>query len=107
MAIDFKAIRAKAESYADDMTKFMCDLIAIPGESCQEGPTVQRIKQEMEKVGFDKVEIDPMGNIFGWIGHGSHLIAMDGHIDNVGVGDINNWTVTQLEIGRASCRERV
>lgn len=94
MAIDFKAIRAKAESYADDMTKFMCDLIAIPGESCQEGPTVQRIKQEMEKVGFDKVEIDPMGNIFGWIGHGSHLIAMDGHIDNVGVGDINNWTVT-------------
>ena len=53
MAIDFKAIRAKAESYADDMTKFMCDLIAIPGESCQEGPTVQRIKQEMEKVGFD------------------------------------------------------
>ena len=48
----------------------------------------------MEKVGFDKVEIDPMGNIFGWIGHGSHLIAMDGHIDNVGVGDINNWTVT-------------
>ncbi|AOH44412.1 selenium metabolism hydrolase [Anaerolineaceae bacterium oral taxon 439] len=92
--MDFKAIRAKAESYADDMTKFMCDLIAIPGESCQEGPTVQRIKQEMEKVGFDKVEIDPMGNIFGWIGHGSHLIAMDGHIDNVGVGDINNWTVT-------------
>ena len=64
MAIDFKAIRAKAESYADDMTKFMCDLIAIPGESCQKGPTVQRIKQEMEKVGFDKVEIDPMGNIF-------------------------------------------
>lgn len=94
MVIDFKAIRAKAESYADDMTKFMCDLIAIPGESCQEGLTVQRIKQEMEKVGFDKVEIDPMGNIFGWIGHGSHLIAMDGHIDNVGVGDINNWTVT-------------
>ncbi|MEI7885170.1 MAG: YgeY family selenium metabolism-linked hydrolase [Clostridia bacterium] len=94
MSVDFKAIVAKAESYAADMTKFMCDLIAIPGESCQEKETIQRIKVEMEKVGFDKIEIDPMGNILGYIGHGKHIIAMDAHIDNVGVGEIANWTVT-------------
>ncbi len=94
MSVDFKAIVAKAESYAGDMTKFMCDLIAIPGESCQEKETIQRIKEEMEKVGFDKIEIDPMGNILGYIGHGKHIIAMDAHIDNVGVGEIANWTVT-------------
>ncbi len=35
-----------------------------------------------------------MGNIIGTIGHGKHLIAMDAHIDNVGVGEIKNWTVT-------------
>ena len=94
MNIDYKAIKAKAESYADDMTKFMCDLIAIPSESCNEKGVIYRIKEEMEKVGFDKIEIDPMGNILGYIGHGSHLIAMDAHIDNVGVGEIKNWTVT-------------
>jgi len=28
-----------------------------------------------------------MGNILGYIGHGKHLIAMDAHIDTVGVGE--------------------
>ncbi|MCK5732404.1 MAG: YgeY family selenium metabolism-linked hydrolase, partial [Tenericutes bacterium] len=46
---------------------------------------------EMEKVGFDEITIDPMGNIIGRIGHGKHIIAMDAHIDTVGVGEINNW----------------
>jgi len=42
-------------------------------------------------VGFDRVEIDPMGNILGYIGSGRHLIAMDAHIDTVGVGNRDNW----------------
>ena len=45
----------------------------------------------MESVSFDRVEIDPMGNVLGYIGHGPHLIAMDAHIDNVGVGNPENW----------------
>ncbi|MCX5774978.1 MAG: M20/M25/M40 family metallo-hydrolase, partial [Firmicutes bacterium] len=49
-------------------------------------------KAEMEKVGFDSVKIDKMGNILGYIGHGKHLIAMDAHIDTVGIGDIKNWS---------------
>ena len=92
MDINFKEILAKAESYKADMTKFLRDMIAIPSESCDEEKVVLRIKEEMEKVGFDKVEIDPMGNILGYIGHGKHLIAMDAHIDTVGVGNLDNWT---------------
>ncbi|MCK5388545.1 MAG: YgeY family selenium metabolism-linked hydrolase, partial [Candidatus Izimaplasma sp.] len=61
MDINFKEILAKAESYKADMTKFLRDMIAIPSESCDEEKVVLRIKEEMEKVGFDKVEIDPMG----------------------------------------------
>lgn len=68
-------------------------MIAIPSESCDEKKVIIRIKQEMEKVGFDKVEIDDMGNIYGTIGHGSHVIAMDAHIDTVGVGNLDNWDV--------------
>jgi putative selenium metabolism hydrolase len=45
----------------------------------------------MEAVGFDRVNIDPMGNILGYIGTGKHLIAMDAHIDTVGVGDPEQW----------------
>lgn len=91
-AIPFKEVLEKAKAYKADMSKFLRDMIAIPSESCQEKEVVLRIKQEMEKVGFDKVQIDPQGNVLGWIGHGPHLIAMDAHIDTVGVGNIKNWT---------------
>ena len=90
--VPFEMVLEKAYQYKDEMTRFLRDMIAIPSESCDEKLVVQCIKKEMEKVGFDKVEIDPMGNILGYIGHGPHLIAMDAHIDTVGIGNIKNWT---------------
>ena len=89
--MDFAKIVEQAKKYEPEMTKFLRDMIAIPSESAQEKEVVLRIKQEMEKVGYDKVEIDPMGNILGTIGHGKHVIAMDAHIDTVGVGNMANW----------------
>nr|WP_321501243.1 YgeY family selenium metabolism-linked hydrolase [uncultured Dethiosulfovibrio sp.] len=91
MKIPFEQVLAKAEEYKEDMTRFLRDMIAIPSESCEEEGVINRIKQEMEKVGFDKVEIDPMGNVLGYVGHGKNLIAMDAHIDTVGIGEIKNW----------------
>ena len=80
-----------AQQYEPEITRFLRELIAIPSESCQEQQVVERIRQEMKKVGFDRVEIDPMGNVLGYIGQGKHLIAMDAHIDTVGVGNPENW----------------
>ncbi len=91
MELDFKAILQKAENYKPQISKFLRDMIAIPSESGGEEEVVKRIKSEMETVGFDKVEIDPMGNVLGYIGTGSRLIAMDAHIDTVGVGNLDNW----------------
>ena len=95
--IDFKIILEKAESYKDEMSAFLRDMIRLPSESCNEKEVILRIKEEMENVGFDTVEIDPMGNILGYIGHGEHLIAMDAHIDTVGVGDKNLWNYDPFE----------
>ncbi|MFA6617305.1 MAG: YgeY family selenium metabolism-linked hydrolase, partial [Bacilli bacterium] len=89
--ITFQQILEKAQVYEKEMVAFLRDMIRIPSESCGEEKVILRIKEEMEKVGFDRVEIDKMGNILGYIGHGKHLIAMDGHIDTVGIGDIKNW----------------
>ena len=88
---DFARIKELAGKYQPDMTRFLRDMIRLPSESCQEKAVVERIKVEMEKVGFDKVTIDPMGNILGTIGQGRHLIAMDAHIDTVGIGNPANW----------------
>ncbi len=88
----YSEILLKAQAYLPNMTKFLRDMIAIPSESKHEEKLILRIKKEMEKVGFDRIEIDPMGNILGYLGHGKHLIAMDAHIDTVGVGDPSLWT---------------
>jgi putative selenium metabolism hydrolase len=45
----------------------------------------------MQKVGFDEIRIDPMGNILGRIGSGKTVIMMDSHTDTVGVGDPKEW----------------
>lgn len=84
-------ILKRAEHYRDDMVRFMRELIAIPSESCQEKGVIERIQVEMVKVGFDEVRIDGMGNILGRIGSGKRVLAMDAHIDTVGVGDRSEW----------------
>ena len=104
--MNFEEIKKAAQGYEKDMTKFLRDLVKIPSESAEEEGVVRRIKEEMEKLGFDKAEIDPMGNVLGWMGDGEKIIAFDGHIDTVGLGEMSNWTFdpyegyeTETEIG--------
>ena len=89
--MDFDAIKKAAEGYEKNMTKFLRDLIAIPGESCGEECVIKRIEKEMKDLGFDEVTIDGMGNILGYMGSGKTLIAYDAHIDTVGLGELSNW----------------
>ena len=89
--MDFEAIKKAAEGYREDMSKFLRDLIAIPSESCGEEGVIKRTILEMERLGFDRTEIDPQGNALGWMGQGDKVIAFDGHIDTVGVGNAGNW----------------
>ncbi|MDR1015203.1 MAG: YgeY family selenium metabolism-linked hydrolase [Coriobacteriales bacterium] len=95
--MDFEGIKKAAEGYRQDMTTFLRDLVRLPGESTQEKATASRIVEEMEKVGFDEAGIDAMGNAVGYLGTGTTLIAFDGHIDTVGVGNRENWDFDPFE----------
>ncbi len=95
--MDYGKIKAAAEGYQKDMTKFLRDLVAIPGESAGEKGVVERIAQEMRALDFDEVVIDPMGNVLGYMGTGKALIAYDAHIDTVGIGNRANWTFDPYE----------
>lgn len=95
--MDFTAINKAAEGYRADMTKFLRDMVKIPGESAEEKGKIERAAEEMRKVGFDKVEIDDMGNLLGYMGTGKTLIAFDGHIDTVGIGEKSNWNFDPYE----------
>ncbi len=92
MLPDYSKILSLSYSYKPAMSAFLRDMVAIPSVSRNEEAIIHRIREEMERVGFDKIEVDPMGNLLGYIGTGKHLIAMDAHVDTVGPGDIDNWT---------------
>ena len=95
--MNYDAIKKAAEGYKADMVKFLRDMIAIPSESCEEEGVVKRIAAEMEKLGYDKVEFDKLGNVIGWMGTGDKIIAIDSHIDTVGIGNRENWTSDPYE----------
>ncbi len=84
-------VNDEVELNREDMVAFMRDLIRIPGESCQEKEVIKRIEEEMKKVGFNDVFIDPLGNILGKVGSGKRIIGYDAHVDTVGVGDPEEW----------------
>lgn len=95
--MDFEKIKAAAEAYRPDMTAFLRKMVAIPGESADEKKKMECAAEEMRKLGFDKVEFDPMGNLLGYMGTGETLVAFDGHIDTVGIGEIKNWEFDPYE----------
>ncbi len=86
-----KAALDAAESHRDDIVKFLREMIAIPSESLHEGERAERIRQEYEKLGFDEVFFDRLGNVIARIGTGPFKILLDGHFDCVGVGDPASW----------------
>ena len=73
------------------LVTFMQDITRIPSLSGREGAVIERIRLEMERLDYDEVTVDPMGNLLGRIGNGPRVIAIDGHVDVVDVGDESLW----------------
>jgi putative selenium metabolism hydrolase len=82
---------AGAAALQSELVAFMQDIIRIPSLSSEEGDVIERIRQEMLGIGYDDVAVDPMGNLIGRIGSGDRVIAFDGHVDTVDVGDLSLW----------------
>jgi len=85
-------VAALAERATPEIVRFLREMIAIPSESGQERAVVACVRAEMERLGFDEVRIDGLGNVLGRVGDGPLVIALDGHLDTVGVGDRSTWT---------------
>jgi putative selenium metabolism hydrolase len=81
----------QAETYRDDVTRFLRDIIAIPSPSCREKGVSERVVEEMSKLGYDEAGIDDMGNAIGRIGTGPTRLVLDAHMDTVGFVDPAAW----------------
>ncbi len=80
-----------ANKYTPNMVRFLRDMIAIPSESTDERRVVARVAEEMRHTGCDEVKIDGLGIVLGRVGSGPRVVAIDGHLDTVGVGDRSTW----------------
>jgi putative selenium metabolism hydrolase len=90
--LDHKAILAHARRHQPAMVRFLRDIVRIPSESGRENRVLERIGREMRRTrAFDRIWRDPFGNLLGRIGTGGRLIAIDAHVDTVGIGDPAEW----------------
>ncbi|MDY7078905.1 MAG: YgeY family selenium metabolism-linked hydrolase [Chloroflexota bacterium] len=71
---------------------FLRDIVQTPSPSTQEGAVAERIVAEMERLGFDDVHVDRIGNVVGWVGPGhGPLLMFNAHMDTVRVSDAKAW----------------
>jgi putative selenium metabolism hydrolase len=87
-----KKINELAEKYKDYTANNLSKLVKIKSLSMEEKEVQYELKRQMEEAGFDEVIIDGIGNVIGRIGNGKKILAIDGHMDTVDVGNIDNWS---------------
>ena len=89
--MEVKRLKQLAKKHQKDLVNFLRDMVRIPSLSGQEGKIARRVKEEMERAGFDEVFIDGIGNVVGRIGSGRVKILYDAHMDTVDIGNKKSW----------------
>jgi len=89
-------ILKKANEYSEYTASNLSKLIQIKSLSGEEKGVVNEVIRMMEEANFDEVRIDGLGNAVGRIGSGKKIIAIDGHIDTVDLGNLDAWDFDPL-----------
>ncbi len=92
-----KRIQDKVAEKRNEIIQFMRELVAIPSFESKIGAVGERIQAEMNKLAYDEVRFDKMGNTIGRIGNGKRVIVFDTHVDTVGIGDPMAWSWDPFE----------
>ncbi len=92
----FSRIKSLSEKYKDYTANNLSKLVQIKSLSTQEKDVQLELKNQMVEAGFDEVTIDGLGNVIGRIGNGKRILAIDGHMDTVDNGNLDNWDFDPL-----------
>ena len=84
-------VLSAARKLRDYSAETLSSMVKIPSFSGKEEAVCRRIESMCREAGFDEVRIDGLGNVIGRVGHGPRKLAIDAHIDTVGVGDRTRW----------------
>ncbi len=84
---------ALAQTHRSDLVGFARRLVQTASPSGHEAEVAHLIKTEMERLGFDEVTTDPVGNVIGRVRGGRGPVLMfNGHMDHVDPGDPTGWS---------------
>lgn len=86
-----KKINELSVKYRSYTAENLSKIVKIKSLSSEEKDVQHEVMRQMREAGFDEVIMDPLGNVLGRIGNGPTILAVDGHIDTVDVGNIDNW----------------
>lgn len=92
----FEKINSLASKYRNYTAGNLSKLVRIKSLSGKEREVQHELKRQMEEAGFDEVNFDGLGNVIGRIGNGSKILAFDGHVDTVDIGNLENWDFDPL-----------
>jgi len=92
----YSRILELSEKYKQYTAENLSKLIKIKSLSAQEKEVQLELVKQMKEAGFDEVKIDGLGNVIGRIGNGSKILAIDGHMDTVDLGNLENWNFDPL-----------
>lgn len=71
---------------------FLQHLVQTPSLSGQEASVARIVATEMQRLGFQSVHTDRIGNVIGRYGQpGGPILLLNGHMDTVNVGDLSAW----------------
>lgn len=82
-----------ARSCRPEWLAFCRRLIQTPSLPGQEGDVARLIREEMEKLGYDRVWVDRVGNVIGHMrGEAGRSLIFNGHMDHVDPGPEDRWS---------------
>jgi putative selenium metabolism hydrolase len=85
------SILAAAQKLREYSAETLSSIVKIPSFSGKEEAVCRKIESLCREAGFDEVRIDGLGNVIGRVGTGPRKLAVDAHVDTVGVGDRTRW----------------
>jgi putative selenium metabolism hydrolase len=89
--VDPGQILNMAEKHRDFSSKLLAKLVEIPSISGREEKIIRFLEKTFSMCGADEVQVDGFGNVLARLGSAGPVIAFDGHVDTVDIGQRGLW----------------
>ncbi len=90
-------VQARAAAIHQRQIDFLADLIRLKTYTGQEGPAVERMLDEMQRLGLAEVRTSSAGDALAQTGEGPYRLLYDAHLDENEIADEEDWPYPPLQ----------